>query len=63
MKQLPPEIIQPVLEILSYCGTVLLGWLAKWLQSRKKEERMKNQVNTLMQSNNQLINKIKSRTR
>lgn len=33
--KLPNEVLQPILEILTYCGAALIGWIAKWLQKKQ----------------------------
>lgn len=37
MKILPPEIVQPILDILSYLGAAFLGWLSKKLTTKKEK--------------------------
>lgn len=43
MKQVPPEIIDTIIYVLS----AAVGWLAKWLQSKKKIDQVKDENNVL----------------
>jgi len=36
---LPEEIVQPILEIVSYLAAALVGFLARILQKRKTEKK------------------------
>lgn len=39
MKTIPPEIINNVVEILSYCAAALVGWIAKILTGKPKSKQ------------------------
>jgi len=39
--QLPPDVAQNIIEILYYAAAALVGWVAKWLQSRKSNSNLK----------------------
>lgn len=38
---LPPDVVNSVIDILSYVGAILLGWVAKWLQKSKNKDNAK----------------------
>lgn len=44
MKQLPPELITQLIELLHVAGGILIGWVAKWLQ-RQQPKQIKNNNN------------------
>jgi len=35
---LPPEVTNPIIEIVSYALTFVLGIITKWLQGRKQKK-------------------------
>jgi len=37
MKLLPPEIVQNVVEIITYLAAAAVGWIAKLLQGKNKK--------------------------
>jgi len=42
--KIPSEIVNPILEVISYVFTAVLGWLAKWLQgNQSKKNKAKNE--------------------
>jgi len=43
MKQLPPELITQLIELLHVAGGILIGWVAKWLQRQQpKQSKLTN---------------------
>lgn len=55
MKVLPPEIVSPLMEIISYVVAAGLGWLAKMLTKTKEQKEYKEKIKVL----DQTINEIK----
>ena len=60
MKTIPPDVVQNLVEILQYVGSAIIGWVAKWLQNKKKIDDLKKEsllnnakINHLEQKNKQ----------
>lgn len=41
-KPIPPEIIQPILDVLEAAAFIFIGWVAKWLQKLKSKNNDNN---------------------
>ena len=60
MKTIPPDVVQNLVEILQYVASAIIGWVAKWLQNKKKIDDLKKEsllnnakINHLEQKNKQ----------
>lgn len=46
MKQIPNEVLQPVVELLTYALTFVAGVVAKWIQGISNRKNQNNEKRT-----------------